>query len=110
MELNDWSTHLMQAQIQTKAAEHCLLHKEYDKVSAHLDAAKGALTKTEVWVAMQGQNANVDVVPVLQRVVNALPEKDFSRPYLMVAIQEIQQLRGERQFWLKSGYDIGSKA
>jgi len=110
MELNDWSTHLMQAQIQTKAAEHHLLHKQYDKVAPHLDAAKGALSRTEAWLAIQGSNAGVDIIPMLQKAMDSSPDGDPSRPYIMAAIQEIQQLRGERQFWLQSGYDIGSKS
>lgn len=110
MELNDWSTHMMQAQVQAKAAEHCLLHKEYDKVAPHIEAAKKALNKTLGWLALQGSSAGVDIVPTLQKVMESSPEADPARPYIMAAIQEIQQLRGERQFWLKSGYDIGSKA
>lgn len=110
MELNDWSTHMMQAQVQAKAAEHCLLHKEYDKVAPHIEAAKKALNKTLGWLALQGSSAGVDIVPTLQKVMEESPEADPARPYIMAAIQEIQQLRGERQFWLKSGYDIGSKA
>ena len=47
---------------------------------------------------------------MLQKVLESSPEEDPARPYIMAAIQEIQQLRGERQFWLKSGYDIGSKS
>lgn len=109
MELNDWSTHLIQAQVQIKGIENKLLHKDYAGIENHIAAAKTALDKTQAWVTMQGQNANVDVIPILQRVLDATPDKDFSKPYLMVAIQEITQLRGERQFWLKSGYDIGSK-
>ena len=109
MELNDWSTHLMQAQIQTKAAEHNLLHKEYNKVAPHLEAAKTALDKTMAWLATQGSNAGVDIVPILQKSMEMSPEGDPSRPYIMAAIQEIQQLRGERQFWLQSGYEIGKK-
>lgn len=109
MELNDWSTHCMRAQIQMKAAEHSLLHKEYDKVIPHIQAAKAAMDKTIAWVTAQGANAGVDILPILDNVLSGLPEKEFSRPYLVAAMQEIQQLRGERQFWLQSGYDIGSK-
>lgn len=108
MEFNDWSAHMQQVELHTKRIEHKLLHKDYNGMGTHIDAIKTALDKTQAWVAMQGQNANVDVVPVIQRVLDAIPEKDFSRPYLMVAIQEIQQLRGERQFWLQSGYEIGN--
>lgn len=109
MELNDWSTHMMQAQIQAKAAEHRLLHKEYDKVVPHIEAAKAALDKTTAWLATQGSNAGVDIVPILQKAIDGPSANDFSKPYLLAAIQEIQQLRGERQFWLQAGHDIGSK-
>lgn len=107
LEFSDWSTHLMQAQVQTKAAEHKLLHREYDKVDAHIQAAKVALDKTSMWLATQGSNANIDVVPMLERAVESGP--DSSRPYLLAAIQEITRLRGEREFWLRSGYEIGAK-
>lgn len=109
MEFNDWSTHLMQVQIQTKAAELHLLHKNYDKVAPHIEAAKVALDKTLGWLATQGSSSGVDIIPILQRAIAGSKADDFSRPYIMAAIQEIEQLRGERQFWLKSGYDIGSK-
>lgn len=109
IEFNDWSAHLMQAEKQTKAAENALLHKEYDKVAMHIQTAKAALDRTLAWVATQGSRANADIVPILENVLESLPGDDFSRPYLTASIQEIKQLRGERQFWLKSGYEIGSK-
>lgn len=107
MELNDWSTHCMQAQVQMKAAEHNLLHKEYDKVVPHLQAAKMAMDKAIAWVAGQGANAGVDILPMLNNTLSSMSDKDPSRPYLVAAVQEIKQLRGERQFWLTSGYEIG---
>lgn len=107
MELNDWSTHMMQAQVQAKAAEHRLLHKEYDKVVPHIQAAKAALDKTIAWVTGQGANAGVDILPMLDKTLSSMSDEDPSKPYLVAAMQEIKQLRGERQFWLTSGYEIG---
>ncbi len=109
MELNDWSTHLMQVEIQVKGIEKKLLHKEYDSVEAHINAAKAALDKTLAWVATQGSRANVDVIPLIENVVKALPANHLATPYLNAAVAEINQLRGERAFWLRSGYHIGSK-
>lgn len=110
MELNDWSTHMMQAQIQMKKMEHKLLHKDYDGVEGHINAIKEALDKTLAWVATQGSRANVDVVPLMQNAIKGLPANHLATPYLHAAIAEINQLRGERQFWLKSGFDIGKKS
>ena len=106
IDFNDWSTHIMQAEIQIKGAEHALLHKNYDKVPQHIHAAKAALDKALAWLTTQGSNAGVDIVPALEKLLDSTP--DPSRPYIMAAIQEIKQLLGERQFWLKSGYEIGS--
>jgi hypothetical protein len=39
--------------------------------------------------------------------VAALPDLSHTKSLLIASIQEIEQLRNERQFWLKSGFDIG---
>jgi len=104
-QLDDWSTHLMQAEIQTKAAEHCLLHKDYDSAPDHARAAIRALEKTIAWVAKQGSSKGVDVVQILEDNLPALNEP--MKSLMISAISEIGQLRSERQFWLKAGFDIG---
>jgi hypothetical protein len=59
------------------------------------------------WVARQGSNKGVDVVEILQSNVAALPDTSHTKHLLIASIQEIEQLRAERKFWLKSGFDIG---
>jgi hypothetical protein len=51
----------------------------------------------------------VDVVEILQGNVAALPDSSHTKSLLIASIQEIEQLRSERQFWLKSGFDIGKQ-
>jgi hypothetical protein len=107
IELDDWAAHMMRAEIQLKAIEHHLLHKKYSEVQAHATAAKHYIDKTMAWVARQGSSKGVDVVEILQSNVAALPDSSHTKSLLIASIQEIEQLRGERQFWLKSGFDIG---
>jgi hypothetical protein len=109
IELDDWAAHMMRAEIQLKAIEHHLLHKKYSEVQAHATAAKHYIDKTMAWVARQGSSKGVDVVEILQSNVAALPDSSHTKSLLIASIQEIEQLRGERQFWLKSGFDIGKQ-
>jgi hypothetical protein len=109
IELDDWSAHLLRAEIQLKAIEHHLLHKKYSEVQAHATAAKHYIDKTMAWVARQGSNKGVDVVEILQSNVPMMKDSDPLKSLLIASIQEIEQLRGERQFWLKSGFDIGKQ-
>jgi hypothetical protein len=109
IELDDWAAHMMRAEIQLKAIEHHLLHKKYSEVQAHATAAKHYIDKTMAWVARQGSSKGVDVVEILQSNVSALPDTSHTKSLLIASIQEIEQLRGERQFWLKSGFDIGKQ-
>jgi hypothetical protein len=109
IELDDWAAHMMRAEIQLKAIEHHLLHKKYSEVQAHATAAKHHIDKTMAWVARQGSSKGVDVVEILQSNVAALPDSSHTKSLLIASIQEIEQLRGERQFWLKSGFDIGKQ-
>jgi hypothetical protein len=51
----------------------------------------------------------VDVVEILQSNVVALPDSSHAKHLLIASIQEIEQLRAERKFWLQSGFDIGKK-
>ena len=105
VQLDDWSTHLMNAEIQLKAMEHDLLHKKYDEVPLRATWAKRHIERTVAWVAKQGSSKGVDVVQILE---DNLPSQFEPTKSLMIsAIQEIEQLRAERQFWLKSGFDIG---
>jgi hypothetical protein len=107
IELDDWSSHLMRAEIQLKAVEKHLLNKKYSDVQTHATAAKHYIDKTMAWVARQGSNKGVDVVEILQSNVAALPDTSHTKHLLIASIQEIEQLRAERKFWLKSGFDIG---
>jgi hypothetical protein len=107
IELDDWAAHMMRAEIQLKAIEHHLLNKKYSEVQTHATAAKHYIDKTMAWVARQGSSKGVDVVEILQSNVAALPDSSHTKSLLIASIQEIEQLRGERQFWLKSGFDIG---
>jgi hypothetical protein len=109
IELDDWAAHMMRAEIQLKAIEHHLLHKKYSEIQAHATAAKHYIDKTMAWVARQGSSKGVDVVEILQSNVAALPDSSHTKSLLIASIQEIEQLRGERQFWLKSGFDIGKQ-
>ena len=105
IQLDDWSTHLMQAEIQLKAMNHELLHKNYADVSVRATAAKRHIDRTVAWVAKQGSAKGVDVLQILE---DNLPAQFEPTKSLMIsAMQEIEQLRAERQFWLKSGFDIG---
>ena len=105
LELDDWSAHLMQAEIQLKAMNHELLHKNYVDISIRATAAKKYIDRTVAWVAKQGGSKGVDVVQILQDNLPAQLPVNYS--LMVAAIQEIEQLRAERQFWLKSGFDIG---
>lgn len=106
IQLNDWSTHLMQAEIQLKAIEHKLLHKDYVGIKTHAEAAKESIDKTMAWLALQGPNGGVDVLEVLQFVMHNNTHSKYHST-LLAAKTEIEQLRAERQFWLRSGFDIG---
>lgn len=110
MEFNDWSAFMQQVQIHSKKIENKLLHRRYNDIASHVDVIKESLDKTLAWVAMQNQSANVDIVPFLDAYLKSVPEKDMARVYLTAALQEIKQLRGERQFWLKTGFSIGDKS
>lgn len=103
---SDWSTHLMQAEIQLKAMEHKLLHKDYVGIKTHAEAAKESIDKTMAWLALQGSNGSVDILEVLQFVMDNSAHSKY-HPTLLAAKTEIERLRAERQFWLKSGFDIG---
>ena len=109
IELDDWSAHLMRAEIQLKAIEKGLLHKDYRDIQARATSVKHSIDKMLSWVARQGSNKGVDVVEILQSNVVALPDSSHAKHLLIASIQEIEQLRGERQFWLKSGFDIGKQ-
>ena len=105
IQLDDWSSHLMQAEIQLKAMNHDLLHKNYTDVTVRATAAKRHIDRTVAWVAKQGSSKGVDVLQILE---DNLPAQFEPTKSLMIsAIQEIEQLRAERQFWLRSGFDIG---
>ena len=109
IELDDWAAHMMRAEIQLKAIEHHLLNKKYSEVQTHATAAKHYIDKMLAWVARQGSSKGVDVVEILQSNVVALPDTSHTKSLLIASIQEIEQLRGERKFWLKSGFDIGKQ-
>jgi len=106
LEFNDWSTHLMQTEIQLKAMEHKLLHKDYADIHIHAHAAKANIDKTMAWLALQGADGGVDVLEVLTFVMSDNTHSKF-HPILLAAKTEIERLRAERQFWLKSGFNIG---
>ena len=107
IELDDWSAHLLRAEIQIKAIEKQLLHKDYRDIQARATAAKHSINKMLAWVARQGSNRGVDVVEILESNVAGLPDSSPTKNLLIASMQEIKQLRTERQFWLKSGFDIG---
>jgi hypothetical protein len=108
-EFSDWSTYIMRAQNEIRDLEYKLLHNKLDGVHLNISEAKKALDKTSAWIAMQGSNRGVDVAQVLERRLEVMAEDDEAKPYIQSALQEIRQLRNERQFWLQSGYDIGAK-
>lgn len=105
LELDDWSTHLMQAEVQLKAMNHDLLHKNYADISIRATAAKKYIDRTVAWVAKQGSAKGVDVLQILED--NLPAQFEPTKSLMLSAMQEIEQLRAERQFWLKSGFDIG---
>ena len=107
IELDDWAAHMMRAEIQLKAIEHGLLHKDYTNIQARAKSAKHSIDKMLAWVARQGSSKGVDVVEILQSNVVALPDTSHAKHLLIASIQEIEQLRAERQFWLNSGFYIG---
>jgi hypothetical protein len=109
IELDDWAAHMMRAEIQLKAVENHLLNKKYNEVQTHATAAKHYIDKTMAWVARQGSSRGVDVVEILQSNVVGLPDTSHTKHLLIASIQEIEQLRAERKFWLKSGFDIGKQ-
>ena len=109
IELDDWSAHLLRAEIQLKAIEKGLLHKDYADIQARASSVKHSIDKMLAWVARQGSNKGVDVVEILQSNVPMMKDSDPLKSLLVASIQEIEQLRGERQFWLKSGFDIGKQ-
>jgi hypothetical protein len=106
LQFNDWSTHLMQAEIQLKNMEHKLLHKDYADIKTHAEAAKNSIDRVMAWLALQGANGGVDVLEVLQFSMENNTHSKL-HPVLLAAKTEIEQLRAERKFWLKSGFDIG---
>jgi hypothetical protein len=105
---NDWSTHLMQAEIQLKAMEHKLLNRDYADMQTHAHAVKSGVDKTMAWLALQGADGGVDILDVLQFSMNGNTNSIF-HPVLLAAKTEIERLRAERQFWLKSGFNIGKQ-
>lgn len=107
IELDDWSAHLMRAEIQLKAIEKGLLHKDYADIQTRATSVKHSIDKMLAWVARQGSSKGVDVVEILQSNVVGLPDSSHMKGLLVASIQEIEQLRNERQFWLKAGFDIG---
>jgi len=107
IELDDWSAHLMRAEIQLKAIEKGLLHKDYSDIQARATSVKHSIDKMLAWVARQGSSKGVDIVEILESNVVALPDTSHAKNLLIASIQEIEQLRAERQFWLKSGFEIG---
>jgi hypothetical protein len=109
IELDDWAAHMMRAEIQLKAIEHGLLHKDYTDIQARATSVKHSIDKMLAWVARQGSSKGVDIVEILQSNVVALPDSSHTKSLLIASIQEIEQLRGERQFWLKSGFHIGKQ-
>lgn len=105
LELDDWSTHMMRAEVQLKAIEKQLLHKQYEGLQERATAAKAAIDKTMAWVARQGADSGIDVVPILED--NMHEQKDGPmKSILLSAIGEIKRLRSERKFWLKAGFDV----
>jgi hypothetical protein len=106
LQFNDWSTHLMQTEIQLKAMEHKLLHKDYADIHMHAHAAKANIDRVMAWLALQGAETGADVLNVLEFVMNDNTHSKF-HPILLAAKTEIQRLRAERQFWLRSGFNIG---
>lgn len=106
LQFNDWSTHLIQTEIQLKAIEHKLLHKDYADIKIHAEAVKANIDKVMAWLALQGADGGVDVLEVLQFAMDNNIHSKF-HPLLLAAKTEIEQLRAERKFWLKSGFDIG---
>lgn len=109
IELDDWSAHMMRAEIQLKAIEKGLLHKDYRDIQTRATAVKHSIDKMLAWVARQGSNKGVDVVEILQSNLPTLPDSSHTKHLLIASIQEIEQLRAERQFWLRSGFDIGKQ-
>jgi hypothetical protein len=109
IELDDWSAHLMRAEIQLKAIEKGLLHKDYTDIQARATSVKHSIDKMLAWVARQGSNKGVDIVEILEGNVPMMKDSDPLKSLLIASIQEIEQLRAERQFWLKSGFDIGKQ-
>jgi len=106
LELDDWSTHMMRAEVQLKAIEKQLLHKQYEGLQERATAAKEAIDKTVAWAARQGADSGIDVVPILED--NMREQKDTPLKSMMLsAITEIKRLRSERKFWLKAGFDVG---
>lgn len=108
LQFNDWSTHLMQTEIQLKAMEHKLLNKDYVGISVHAQAAHDNIDKTMAWVALQGADGAVDILEVLDFVMGNGIHSKF-HPILLAAKTEIERLRSERKFWLQSGFNIGKK-
>jgi hypothetical protein len=109
IELDDWSSHMMRAEIQLKAIEKHLINKDYAQIQARASSAKHSIDKMLAWVARQGSSKGVDVVEILQGNVPMMKDSDPLKSLLIASIQEIEQLRSERQFWLKSGFDIGKQ-
>ena len=108
LQFNDWSTHLLQVEIQLKAMEHDLLNKNYADIHIRAHAAKANIDRVMAWIALQGADGNADVLDVLQFAMDDNTHSKF-HPILLAAKTEIERLRSERQFWLKSGFDIGKQ-
>ena len=107
LDIDDWSAHMMQAEIQLKAMNHELLHKKYEDITLRAIAAKRGIDRTVAWVAKQGGAKGVDVVQILED--NLPAQSEPSKSLIVAAIQEIEQLRAERKFWLRSGFNIGKQ-
>lgn len=87
----------MRAQTELKKMEHMLLHGKINNIENHAYQAKQAIDLTMAWVATHTKPGRGDVLPVLESVLDEMSNVD--RRYMLAAIQEIKQLRGEKRFW-----------
>lgn len=104
---NDWSTHLMQAEIQLKAMEHKLLNKDYEDLAMHAQAVRFSVDRAMSWYASQGSKGGVNVLEALDYFIANSGSGSRYQPILLAAKAEIEHLMSERKFWLKAGFDIG---
>lgn len=104
---NDWSTHLMRAEVQLKAMEHKLLHKDYEDLARHAQAIHDSVDGAMSWYASQGRNGGANVLEALDFFIANAGTGSRYHAILLAAKTEIEHLMSERQFWLKAGFDIG---